>query len=119
MKIKFRQPIRNRDGSFKEWFYWGDIDEKEWRDPATHLNGQETRRESQMFTGKQDCKGVDVYDGDIIDFDKNEWGGDGNIHLVEWNDHDAEWSFGGGTTSDMEWRTVIGNVYETPNLIPQ
>lgn len=24
--LKFRQPIINRDKSFKEWFYWGFVD---------------------------------------------------------------------------------------------
>jgi len=72
------------------------------------------------FTGQKDCTGKEVYEGDIIDFDRREWGGPGNIHIVSWYDGDAEWCFGGGgKTHDMEWRTVIGNIYENPELIPK
>jgi len=71
-----------------------------------------------QFTGKVDCNGDDIYDGDIIRFDPREWGdNETNIHKVYWDDISAEWSFGGGSTSDMEWRTIIGNIYENPELI--
>ncbi len=73
--------------------------------------------ELQQFTGKKDCKGKEVYEGDIVEFDIREWGGDDNIHVVSWNDRDSEWCFGGGSASDMEWRTVIGNIYETPEIL--
>ena len=72
-----------------------------------------------QFTGKKDCTGKEVYEGDIVEFDKQEWGGDDNIHVVSWNERDAEWCFGGGSASDMEWRTVIGNIYENPNLVSE
>lgn len=69
------------------------------------------------FTGAHDNQGVKIYEGDIIEFDKKEWGGDDNIHLVEWDDKNLEWSWGGGCTSDMNFRTVIGNVFENPELL--
>ena len=72
-----------------------------------------------QYTGKVDSKGNEIYEGDIIEFDRKEWGGDDNIHLVSWDEKEAEWSWGGGTTSDMDWRTVIGNIYENPELISQ
>jgi len=71
-----------------------------------------------LFTGKYDSKVTPIYEGDIIEFDKEEWGGDDNIHVVSWNDKDAEWCFGGGCTSDMEWRTVIGNIWQHEYLLP-
>lgn len=70
-----------------------------------------------QFTGKYDCKGTPIYEGDIIEFDENEWGGKDNIFKVEWNDDEAEWSWGGGCTGDMGWRTVIGNIWQHDYLL--
>jgi uncharacterized phage protein (TIGR01671 family) len=72
-----------------------------------------------QFTGKKDCTGKEIYEGDIIEFDRIEWRGNDNIHVVSWNNEDACWSWGGGSTSDMEWRTVIGNIYENPELLSE
>lgn len=69
-----------------------------------------------QFTGKK-AQGIDVYENDIIEFDKKEWGGEGNIHLVTWDEKKSEWSWGGGCTSDMEFRKVIGNKFENPELL--
>lgn len=88
-----------------------DNERKEW------VNADHICIDLMQFTGKKDCKGKDVYEGDIVEFDRQEWGGSDNIHVVSWNERDAEWSWGGGGSSDMEWRTVIGNIYETPELV--
>lgn len=70
-----------------------------------------------QFTGKYDCKGTAIYEGDIVEFDKDEWGSDDNVFEVKWNEDEAEWCWGGGTTGDMEWRTVIGNIYQNNEMI--
>lgn len=69
-----------------------------------------------QFTNKL-CQNQKVYNGDIFEFDINEWGGNDNIHSVSWNENQAEWSFGGGCASDMEWRTLKGNILENPELL--
>ena len=71
----------------------------------------------QQYTGKKDGEGNKIFDGDIVLFDRREWGGDDNIHVVSWDNENAEWCWGGGSTSDMCWRKVIGNIYETPELL--
>jgi hypothetical protein len=71
------------------------------------------------YTGKEDKEGTEVYDGDIIEFDADEWGDNkSNIHVVSWDNKNSEWSWGGGCASDMYYRRVIGNIYENPELIP-
>jgi uncharacterized phage protein (TIGR01671 family) len=89
------------------------------KDTGEWMNADHFCIDLMQFTGKKDCNGKDVYEGDIVEFDRQEWGGDDNIHIVSWNERDAEWSFGGGSASDMEWRTVIGNIYENPELISE
>ena len=64
-EIKYRQPIRTKNGKFKEWFYWGYIDEQ-WIQCHFQLNGVDTRKESQQFTGLIDKNGKEIYEGDIV-----------------------------------------------------
>ena len=44
-----------------------------------------------QFTGHYDSKGIPIYEGDIIEFDRIEWGGDNNIHLVQWDNENGVW----------------------------
>ena len=72
-----------------------------------------------QFTGLKDCLGIEIYEGDILEFDQYEWGSNtGNKWAVEWDKEDACWNTGGGTNSECsEWKRVIGNIYENPELI--
>lgn len=65
MEYKFRQPIMDVKGNFKEWFYWGFID-GQFIQPAIHLNGNDTRNESDICTGLCDKNGIYVYSNDYV-----------------------------------------------------
>ena len=63
--IKFRQPIRNKNGKFIEWFFWGFID-GQWIQWAIQQNGIDTRKESQRYSGLKDKLENEIFEGDII-----------------------------------------------------
>ena len=66
-------------------------------------------------TGKKDCKGTLIYEGDILDFDEREWEAPDFTSIVKWDENEAKWDFGGGSVSDLSsYRTIVGNIYKYP-----
>lgn len=128
IEIKFRQPIRNKNGDFIEWFYW-DI----YVSPAIQQNGLDTRGESQQYTGLKDKNGKEIYEGDVLDWNSTivecKWEKQACAFWINWkrkvdykNEKVNHYDFMSATFSDgetyiNETMEVIGNIYENPNLL--
>ena len=75
--------------------------------------------EYMQFTGLHDRNGKEVYCGDILAFDKKEWGSNEDYIFEVEQSKTGEWIGAGICT---EWETyceVIGNIYESPELLEQ
>lgn len=123
--IKFRQPIRDRDGKFIEWFYWGFID-GDFITPALQSNGLDTRPESQQFTGILDKNGKEIYGGDLYRVAKN------HTYLIKYfeeseNNYEKAYCCFCLTIPDritipfdeysIKHGEVIGNIHQNPELL--
>ena len=89
---------------------------------ATDIYGPFWQKSTLMqYTGLKDKNGKEIYEGDILEFDAEEWGSPDEKDrrwAVEWDAVDGCWQTGGGTTSECSaWKEVIGNIHENPELI--
>lgn len=71
----------------------------------------------RQYTGLTDKNGVEIYEGDILDFDEKEWGAKFDPEVITMDKIIGEWDLCGSFSDLKEWRQVIGNIYENPNLV--
>ena len=70
-----------------------------------------------QYTGLLDCNGKEIFEGDILDFDEREWGGRFKPEVVWMENIIGDWNYCGSLSDVKEWRRVIGNIYENPELL--
>jgi uncharacterized phage protein (TIGR01671 family) len=71
----------------------------------------------EQCTGLKDKNGKEIYEGDILDFDENEWGGKFKPEVITFDKIIGNWELC-GTVGDVEqWRKIIGNIHENQELL--
>ena len=68
-------------------------------------------------TGLKDSEGNIIYEGDILDFDETEWGGVFTLEVFTMDELVGEWPYCGSMADLGEWRKVVGNVTDNPELM--
>lgn len=106
-EFKFREPLYS-DGKFTRWHYWGFIDDN-FIGPV-HLT-----RKHYQFTGRNDEKGAEIYEGDIL---PGGW-------IVVWHTKDCCYELVDSLNDNaareefvlVKNDKVIGNQLENPELV--
>lgn len=70
-----------------------------------------------QYTGLKDKNDKEIYEGDILDFDPNEWGDEGMNEAVFVDGMIGRWDYAGDVNDVDQFRAVIGNIHENPELL--
>ena len=122
-EIKFKQLIWDYDGDkLSKWHYWGFIDGK-FIPPEIDGVDPEDNYQSYQYTGLKDSSGREIYEGDIIEWQKGQSKLRGKVYFEEarfWISNyymqsfdDPSDAFGEGVST----LRVIGNIYQNKNLL--
>lgn len=115
--IKFRQRNKN-NGSFWEWGCWLDPEEKGgWVSPKLSDNYVDPG-ESDLFTGKRDKNGIDIFEGDKVN--GNLWSGVivfDNYHFYIETESGSKMFLFAEPYGMVQVFEVIGNIHENKDLL--
>lgn len=92
-----------------------------WIHDNEYLQGVADQLILNQFTGLLDKTGKEVYEGDIIRFTQHLFNVSSNkwpkkTKVVKWLDWEGKWNLRETNAGESNFE-VIGNIYETPNLI--
>ena len=121
-EIKFRQPIFV-SGKFDRWHQWGFIGQN-FGGIASSLTTsiEEAQAASQQYTGLKDANNIDIYEGDILQYFH-----DTRLRFpktVKWDSGrfgitGQGYGFKSLRDCEIDQYSVIGNIYENPELLKQ